>query len=123
MATFPSIEAIEISYNMASVTCSLTSNSAGHPVVYRHGDYHTNVTITYKFPFCTLAQAETISNHYRTEKLKKFELPSSLWLLHPNKYEVVPANNLFMYASPPSRSRTGDGLVDVQVAFRSVLAQ
>jgi hypothetical protein len=122
MATFPSLQALSRSYSLNGRTSSVYETERSRvQITFINGSTPTNRVFRIGFPLITEADAEAISSHYTGEKQHgRFSIPATIWQSHPNLYDVTPANQLYRYLSPPSRTYA-NGLYDVTIEITSVL--
>jgi hypothetical protein len=122
MATFPSLQALSRSYVLPGRASSVYSTDrTRHEITFVHGATPTNPVFTIGFPLIRVADADAISSHYLGQKQhSRFSIPITLWQMHPSLYDLVPANQLYIYNRPPARSYV-NGLYDVTIEIMAIL--
>lgn len=105
---FPSLQARGRTYEPQGPPASETRQATGWVVARQHGSVPSGVPINLELPALLLADAEQISDHYRTVGAHEpFQIPATVWQSHSSLYDVTPANQAYRYAAPPARVRDG----------------
>lgn len=121
MATFPALQPLARSYNLGAHPVSDVVAPNADLVRFIHDAIAHGVPLALEFPAITQAEADQIRDHYLGQRGRavSFDIPADLWLTHTDTDDVVPAGQLWRYASPPGRKARDGGLYDVSVALIS----
>ena len=121
MAAFPALEPLERSYGLGSHPISAATFANGDETRFLHGSLAFGVPVSLTFPALTLTQARQISAHYDGQgTTRAFTIPAELWRMHASRYDVVPVEFLWKYASKPEETPRSGGLFDVTVNLAAV---
>lgn len=122
MATFPSIEPLERSYNLGAHVIGAADFPNADQTRFLHSSVAVDVPIALEFRALSTSDATAIRDHYLGQKEHQpFTIPAQLWRTHSSATDVVPAAQLYRYAEPPQESPRAGGLVDVSVSLITVL--
>lgn len=122
MATFPSLEPDNRSFDLGGYSLSTTSSISGTTVRFVHGDEITGHDLTLAFLDRSDDDLAAIREHYRGQDggHVSFQLPAIIWQGHSTDSDVVPITGRWIYAGPPEETHKDGGIHDVAVALRYV---
>jgi hypothetical protein len=121
MATFPSIEPLERSYDLGSHPIATATFNNGDETRFLHGSLTVDVPVQLRFVAIGLTNARQISDHFASHgTVRPFTIPAHLWRMHSSQTDVVPAGTFWRYSGPPEETPRGGGLFDVSVSLLSV---
>jgi hypothetical protein len=121
MASFPSIEPLERSYDLGSHAISAAAFSNGDETRFLHGSLAFGVPLTLAFRALSITKARQISAHWDGQgTARPFLIPAHLWRTHSSTTDVVPAGFVWRYAGPPEETPASGGLFDVSVQLLAV---
>lgn len=104
MATFPSIQPDQISYDLGRSSTMETSSMAG-PVVFRLSNIVNNYNLELTYSNLVQSQVDLIRQHYSNSSgtHRTFEVPIALW----GGATVVSSDSEYRYDSPPVEVQKG----------------
>lgn len=118
MAAFPSIEPIGRQHSLRSFPVTAATFANGDQTRFRWGTVATGAPVQLTFNALTVAQAQQIRDHYLGQRdSQPFTVPAETWRLHTDQYQMVPADQYYLYAGPPQETRRIGSLVDVEVSL------
>lgn len=118
MTAFPTIEPTGRDHGLRSFPVTAATFANGDQTRFRWGTAATGAPIALTMRALTIAQAEQIRNHYLGQRdSQPFTVPVETWRLHTDRYQMVPADQYYLYSGPPQEAPLGGGLVDVTVSF------
>lgn len=122
MAIFPSLEPTAPSYDLRSFPVTAATFANGDQTRFRWGTTATSAPVVYEFEAISVASAELIRNHYLGQRdSQPFLVPVHLWRLHVDQYQIIPADQYYVYTAPPDETPIGGGLVTVSISLRASL--
>jgi hypothetical protein len=124
MPTFPAIEPLRRSYELADFPMEEEAAWPGVPVRYRTG-YDPlaagGVVLRLTYEDLTDAQMQQIRNHYRTVQggVVDFNLPPIIW--QGNTSGITPSLARWRYLTPPEEKQKKAGRYDVTIELESLM--
>lgn len=120
MATFPAIHPDERTYDLGQVPSETYVGPGGVPYVFRLGTVQVGAIVEFPFTDRYTSDIESIWDHYTTQQLEPFDLPSAVWCGHTAAATIAGAGLLWQYVDEPSVSRKSAGIASIAVRLKAV---